>query len=93
VLRTRRDGAQPESRTQLLLTRPDLLAAKLLEEARELGAAPTADAARHEAADVLYFTLVAAARHGVTLDEIVAELQRRSLAVTRRPVTAKGGQA
>jgi phosphoribosyl-ATP pyrophosphohydrolase/phosphoribosyl-AMP cyclohydrolase/histidinol dehydrogenase len=42
-----------------------------------------------EAADVIYFTLVAMARAGVSLEEVEAELDRRALRVTRRKGDAK----
>jgi phosphoribosyl-ATP pyrophosphohydrolase len=74
-----------------LLGDPALLRAKLIEEARELSDAPMTDA-QHvaaEAADLLYFTLVAATRGGVTLADIERELDRRSLALRRRPGNAK----
>ena len=58
-------GASPSARlsapegsyTAKLFADPELLAAKLREEAAELAEAETRDAAIHEAADVLYFTL------------------------------------
>lgn len=87
----RRDDAPAGSYTARLLADPDLLAAKLREEAGELAAAAGADAVRHEAADVLYFALVAMARGGVTLAEVEAELERRALRVQRRPGDAKAG--
>ena len=43
----------------------------------------------HEAADLLYFTLVAAASRGASVDALRQELARRSLRVRRRPMTAK----
>ena len=43
----------------------------------------------HEAADLLYFTLVAAASHGAGIDALRRELAQRSLRVRRRPMTAK----
>ncbi len=47
----------------------------------------------HEAADLLYFTLVAAASRGVGVDELRRELAHRSLRVRRRPMTAKPDDA
>jgi len=43
----------------------------------------------HEAADLLYFTLVAAASRGVGVDELRRELGLRNLKVRRRPMIAK----
>jgi len=47
------------------------------------------DHAAAEAADVIYFALVAATRQGVTLEAIEAELHRRARRVRRRPGDAK----
>jgi phosphoribosyl-ATP pyrophosphohydrolase/phosphoribosyl-AMP cyclohydrolase/histidinol dehydrogenase len=76
-----------------LLDDPDLLKAKLVEEAGELAAANGSDEVTHEAADVLYFALVAMARAGVGLDAVEAELDRRERKVTRRPGNAKPREA
>src|SRR5881628_3997749 len=53
---------EPGSRTVKLLSDPSLLAAKLLEEAGELGLADGRAAVVHETADVLYLALVALVR-------------------------------
>jgi len=79
----------PESRTSKLLGDPTLLAAKLREEAAELGTAETRVEVVHEAADLLYMALVAVVRRGGSLTEVRAELARRHAGVTRRPMTAK----
>lgn len=63
---------------------PDLLGAKLREEAAELADARSRDEVVWEAADVLYFTLTTLAARGVALAEAVAELDRRSRAARRR---------
>ena len=84
---------EPGSRTVKLLSDPSLLAAKLLEEAGELGLADGRAAVVHETADVLYLALVALIRGGGTLADVVAELGRRHGAVTRRPMAAKVGAA
>ena len=75
-----------ESNTVKLLDDPDLLSSKLTEEAAELGAATSLDAVAHEAADLIYFALTKAAAAGVDIDRIEAELDRRELRVTRRPM-------
>ena len=80
-------SAPTGSNTRRLLDDPDLLSSKLREEAAELGAAD-ADV-RHEAADLLYFTLVRLRAAGVTLDEVAAELDRRERRVTRSACEAK----
>jgi phosphoribosyl-ATP pyrophosphohydrolase len=66
-----------------------LLTAKLLEEARELSEAESPAAAAHEAADLIYFALVAARARGASLADIARELDMRALRVTRRPGDAK----
>lgn len=88
---TRIAGADdPFSNTRKLLADPQLLAAKLVEEAAELGAAGDTDQVIHEAADLLYLLLVRATGAGVGLDDLAAELERRGRRVTRRPMVAKG---
>ena len=77
------------SYTRRLLVDGELLRAKLIEEAGELADATEPDEVTHEAADMIYFTLVAMARGGVNLAEVEAELERRSLKLTRRPGDAK----
>jgi len=83
------ESDDPSSNTRKLLADPGLLAAKLGEEAAELGGATATDQVIHEAADLLYFLLVRATAAGVRLEEIEAELDRRERRVTRRPMTAK----
>jgi phosphoribosyl-ATP pyrophosphohydrolase len=77
------------SYTRRLLSDPALLRAKLVEEAAELADAREPADVAWEAADVLYFTLAAMARAGVPLEAVEAELERRTLAVTRRKGDAK----
>src|SRR5216683_1522091 len=84
---------EPGSGTTKLLGDPGLLAAKLREEAEELGRASDRVEAVHETADVLYLALVALVRGGGSLAEVVAELSRRRGAVTRRPMAAKSEAA
>jgi len=86
-------SADPASNTRKLLNDPVLLAAKLREEAAELGAATQPDEVIHEGADLLYFLLVRAAAAGVHLDDFEAELDRREQRVTRRPMVAKDDEA
>jgi len=83
---TLRDAA---SYTRRLLDDDALLAAKLVEEARELADARDADEVAREAADLLYFASVALARAGVPLAAVERELARRALRVTRRAGDAK----
>jgi len=82
------ESADPASNTRKLIQDPDLLAAKLVEEATELGGAPP-DQVTHEAADLLYFLLVRATVDGTRLEDLERELDRRERRVTRRPMLAK----
>jgi phosphoribosyl-ATP pyrophosphohydrolase len=77
------------SYTRRLVDDSVLLRAKLIEEAAELADAPTHADAALEAADLLYFAVVAMRRSGVTLAEVARELDRRALRVTRRPGNSK----
>ncbi len=82
-------GAPAGSYTRRLLDDPELLAAKLAEEAGELAAAEGPEAVAWETADVIYFALVAMARAGVRLDAVEAQLDARALKVHRRKGDAK----
>jgi phosphoribosyl-ATP pyrophosphohydrolase len=85
----RRHDAPAGSYTRRLFDDPALLASKLREEAGELCDAVTADDVAHEAADVLYFTLVRMAGAGVSLEQVEKILDARGRRVTRRPGDAK----
>ena len=64
-----------------------MLQKKLLEEAGELSEANQGDdryEVAWEAADVMYFSLVAMLNNGVGLDEVYAELARRMNRIVRR---------
>ncbi len=89
TLRQRVADAPAGSYTRRLLDEPALLRAKLVEEAGELGQAADAAHVCQEAADVMYFAMVAMARHEVTLAEVARALDARALKVTRRPGDAK----
>jgi len=89
VIETRAEHATPESGTARLLADRTLLAAKLSEEAGELAAAETAAEAVGETADLFYMGLVALVRSGGSLAEVLAELERRHGAVSRRPMVAE----
>lgn len=89
TLEARRADAPVGSYTQRLFNEPDLLGSKLTEEARELAGAGDRAEAAWEAADLIYFALVAARRHGASLRDIETELDRRALRITRRPGNAK----
>jgi phosphoribosyl-ATP pyrophosphohydrolase len=86
----RRVQTAPEgSYTARLLREPSLLRSKLEEEARELAEAIAPGHVAEEAADLMYFCLVAMARAGVELSDVEGVLDRRNLRVTRRPGDAK----
>jgi phosphoribosyl-ATP pyrophosphohydrolase len=89
MLEERLRDAPEGSYTKRLFSDPDLLRAKLVEEAGELADAGTPGDVAWEAADVIYFALVAMVRGGASLADIEAELDRRSLKLTRRPGNAK----
>jgi len=82
-------SAPAGSYTDRLIRDPELLRAKLIEEAGELADATEPGHAASEAADLIYFAMVAALRRGATLDEIERVLEARSRRVTRRPGNAK----
>ncbi|MEO1334651.1 MAG: phosphoribosyl-ATP diphosphatase [Myxococcota bacterium] len=83
--------SQPGSYTGRLFSENGLLEAKLREEADELAQASSATDVAHEAADVIYFTLVKLAKAGVPLEEVSRVLDARSRKVSRRPGNAKTG--
>lgn len=89
VINQRRQDAPEGSYTKRLFDDAELLGAKLLEEAKELEEAKTKEDIVWEAADVLYFTLVKMAAHGVHLEDVEAELFSRTLKVRRRKGDAK----
>jgi phosphoribosyl-AMP cyclohydrolase / phosphoribosyl-ATP pyrophosphohydrolase len=82
--------APAESYTRRLANDPQLLGAKLREEARELAEAATSNEIAHEAGDVIYFTLAKLAAAGVSLADVEQVLAARRRKVTRRPGHAKG---
>ena len=81
------NDSDPKSFTRKLAGDAAMLEAKLLEEAKELSDASQTDddyEIAWEAADVLYFSLVAMLKNGVTLDRVYDELSRRMNRVVRR---------
>lgn len=79
----------PASNTRRLLDQPELLGAKLIEEAAELVAADTPSDTTHEAADLLYFLMVKLTAAGVSFDQVESTLDKRERRVTRRPMESK----
>jgi phosphoribosyl-ATP pyrophosphohydrolase len=84
TLAQRTAAPEPGSYTARLLGDPSLLRDKLVEEAGELADASARDDIVHEAADVLYFTMVRMAAAGVTLADVERELGLRARRVSRR---------
>lgn len=84
TVRARGAAAPSGSYVGRLLADPELLAAKLREEADELADARAPADVAHEAADVVFFAAVAMARAGVRFADLASELDRRALAVRRR---------
>ncbi|MCW8984457.1 MAG: phosphoribosyl-ATP diphosphatase [Thermoanaerobaculales bacterium] len=80
----RLEEAPEGSYTARLASEPELLAAKLSEEARELGEASAREEVVWEAADLVYFTAAKIASQGVDVADVMAELDRRGLTVRRR---------
>ncbi|GAO15478.1 uncharacterized protein UV8b_02182 [Ustilaginoidea virens] len=90
TLLSRRQSAPEGSYTARLFSDEKLLRAKIMEEAEELCDAKTPQEAAFEAADLIYFALTKAVSTGATLADIEANLDAKSLKVTRRPGNAKG---
>ncbi len=88
TIQARRESGDEGSLTRRLLDDPDFLKGKLLEEAGELADADDSESAVQEAADVLYFLMVALSRWGISLVHVEGELERRSRKVTRRPASS-----
>jgi phosphoribosyl-ATP pyrophosphohydrolase len=86
-------SAPEGSYTRRLFNDPSMIASKLREEAAELAVAGTKPEVTAEAADVLYFTMVKLVAAGVSLAEVEAELDRRSLRITRRGGATKDAYA
>uniref|UniRef100_A0A7S1YAH7 Phosphoribosyl-AMP cyclohydrolase n=1 Tax=Sexangularia sp. CB-2014 TaxID=1486929 RepID=A0A7S1YAH7_9EUKA len=92
TLEARRTDAPPGSYTARLFHDHELLRAKLVEEAGELGDASDPTHVAEEAADVVYFAAVAMAKAGVSWSDVFDVLRIRSLrAGKRRPGDAKPG--
>ena len=62
-----------------------LLRNKLVEEAQELAEAEEPDHVAAECADLMYFAMTRCVAAGVSLDQVEAHLDRRSLKLNRRP--------
>uniref|UniRef100_A0A6B2KWK4 Histidine biosynthesis trifunctional protein n=1 Tax=Arcella intermedia TaxID=1963864 RepID=A0A6B2KWK4_9EUKA len=91
VLESRRNNPQEGSYTNRLFNDAPLLNAKLREEVEELIEAKEKNDIAWEAADVIYFTMVAAVKAGVSLTDIEQQLESRAKKITRRKGDAKPG--
>lgn len=89
VLQQRLVDAPTGSYTKRLFEDDELLRDKLVEEAQELSEADSKQHVAEELADVLYFAMVRAAKAGVSIDDAVAELDKRARKVTRRQGDSK----
>ncbi len=89
TLQARLKSAPEGSYTKRLFDDSELLRDKLVEEAQELSEAESKQHVAEELADVLYFAMVKAAKAGVSIDDAVGELDRRSRKVTRRKGDSK----
>ncbi len=77
IVRNRLEEAPADSYTRRLFEEDGLLQRKLVEEAEELAEAHSPDEVTWEAADLLYFAIVAIVDGESTLHEIERELNRR----------------
>lgn len=77
------------SYTKRLFDDEQLLRDKLVEEAQELSEAESRQHVAEEFADLLYFAMVRATKAGVSIDDAVAELDKRARKVTRRKGDSK----
>lgn len=90
TLKSREQSAPEGSYTARLFSDEKLLRAKIMEEAEELCDAKSQQDVAFEAADLIYFALTKAVSAGVSLADIEANLDAKSLKVTRRTGDAKG---
>ena len=89
TLASRMVDAPAGSYTKRLFDDPELLRHKLMEEAQELSEAGEPSHVAAEAADLIYFALVACTKAGVDLADVEAHLNKRSLKVRRRAGNSK----
>jgi phosphoribosyl-ATP pyrophosphohydrolase/phosphoribosyl-AMP cyclohydrolase/histidinol dehydrogenase len=89
TLASRMVDAPAGSYTKRLFDDPQLLRHKLMEEAQELSEATEPSHVAAEAADLIFFALVACTKAGVDLSDVEAHLNKRALKVRRRPGNSK----
>lgn len=85
-----RIASAPEgSYTKRLFNDEKLLTAKILEEAEELATAKSKDEVAWEAADLLYFAFAKVAKEGVSVADVMTNLDSKSYKISRRRGDAK----
>ncbi|MCJ1403141.1 trifunctional histidinol dehydrogenase [Xylographa trunciseda] len=89
TLVARQKSSVPGSYTNRLFNDPNLLKAKIMEEATELCDAESTDDIAAEAADLLYFSMAKCVAAGVSLEKVEHNLDLKSLKVSRRKGDAK----
>lgn len=89
TLQSRKASAPEGSYTARLFNDPELLRAKILEEATELCDAKTTQEIAFEAADLFYFALTKCVAAGVSLEDVERNLDAKSIKVKRRRGDAK----
>lgn len=90
TLQSRKASAPEGSYTARLFNDPQMLKAKIMEEANELCEAKTPAEVAFEAADLLYFALTKCVASGVSLEDVERNLDAKSVKVKRRRGDAKG---
>lgn len=78
-------SAPDDSYSGRLFSDPDLLSAKIVEEAKEFVEACTPYEVAHEAADLFFFALAKLRKTGVELAQVEKILDGRALKLSRRP--------
>ncbi|VVT54535.1 uncharacterized protein SAPINGB_P004124 [Magnusiomyces paraingens] len=89
TLRARIASAPEGSYTKRLFNDEKLLTAKILEEAEELATAKTKDEVSWEAADLLYFAFAKVVKEGVSVADVMNNLDSKSYKISRRRGDAK----
>ncbi|KAI9763614.1 MAG: trifunctional histidinol dehydrogenase [Geoglossum simile] len=90
TLQSRKYSAPGGSYTARLFSSPQLLRAKIMEEADELCKAERKEDIASEAADLMYFVLTKCIGSGVSLEEVERNLDAKSAKIKRRKGDAKG---
>src|SRR5579862_7972576 len=89
TLQSRKSSAPEGSYTARLFSSPQLLRAKIMEEADELCKAERKEDIAFEAADLIYFVLTKCIGSGVSLEEVERNLDAKSTKIKRRKGDAK----